>query len=92
MKLKLLPLFVLLLACSAAQASPGSRVSGQGGGGRQEMREERMREREQRREERRAQAPNDRREGRMTPEDRRAMREQIRDHGRDIYRDRPGSP
>lgn len=88
----------ILLALAAslpAQAQPGDgqrrfeRYQQQ----REFRREEVQRQREFRREElQRRQQEHDEpegRQGRLTPEERQQLRRDIREHGRDVYRDRP---
>lgn len=88
----------ILLALAAslpAQAQPGDgprrfeRFQQQ----RELRREEFQRQREQRREEfqrrQEERAEQEGRPGRLTPEERQQLRRDIREHGRDVYRNRP---
>lgn len=78
-----------------AQPRPG----GQSGGGGRNFQDRRAERQDQRREQfdrRPPQGDHNDRAGRnepggqrMSPEERRALRDQVRDHGRDIYRDPP---
>ncbi|MFN0160199.1 MAG: hypothetical protein ACKVQQ_03155 [Burkholderiales bacterium] len=81
--------FVLLANSQAVLAQPHR--PGPGGPGfedrraaREEMRRERMERREGRQDERAG--DRDHRQQRMSPDERRELRRQIRDHGQDIYR------
>lgn len=86
-----------LIAAQAVWAQP--RPGGQGGGGERNFQERRAERQEPRREQFDRRPPqgdrneraerSDRGGQRMTPEERRALRDQVRDHGRDIYRDPP---
>lgn len=80
-------IFVALIAVSPAQAQPGGRDSS--------WRVERQQQRDLRREDemqRRRQermAGEEGRHGRLSPEERQQLRRDIREHGRDVYRERP---
>lgn len=83
----------MLIACQATLAQP-HRPAGPGGGGgpgrayedQRAARDNLRREVPDRRREQGTQ--EDRGERRMSPDERRELRQQIRDHGRDIYRER----
>ena len=96
--MKRLAIIIALTVVAAAQAvsaqlRPGGPGGGSGGGANaDEQRAERQPYRRDQMERRGQQgergAPGSAPGGqRMTPEERRALRDQVRDHGRDIYRD-----
>lgn len=80
-------IFVAVTASLPAQAQPGGRDPA--------WRAERQQQREFRRDEEMQRRHQDRmageegRHGRLTPEERQQLRRDIREHGRDVYRDRP---
>ena len=75
---------LILLASLPATAQQGGKRMGPGGPGR-DMPPQQVPVRDADLQQRDAH-----REGRMTPEQRRQLRRDVHDHGRDIYRDRPG--
>lgn len=90
---------MLAVACALASVTPAwaqvapqfHRDRGDARAARQEMREQRMRQMESQRPPRQDMAPMpgphaDPARGRMTPDERRALRQQINDANRDIYR------
>lgn len=80
-------IFMALIAVSPAQAQPGGRDPS--------WRVERQQQRDLRREDemqrRRLErmAGEEGRHGRLSPEERQQLRRDIREHGRDVYRERP---
>lgn len=79
--------FLAVAASAPAQAQPGGRERAWGAE-RQQQREFRRDEDLQRRQQDRMMGEQ-RRPGRLTPEERQQLRRDIREHGRDVYRDHP---
>jgi Spy/CpxP family protein refolding chaperone len=79
--------FLAVAASAPAQAQPGGRER-TWGAERQQQREFRRDENLQRRQQDRM-TGEQRRPGRLTPEERQQLRRDIREHGRDVYRDHP---
>ncbi len=79
--------FLAVAASAPAQAQPGGRERAWGAE-RQQQREFRRDEDLQRRQQDRM-TGEQRRPGRLTPEERQQLRRDIREHGRDVYRDHP---
>jgi len=79
--------FLAVAASAPAQAQPGGRER-TWGAERQQQREFRRDEDLQRRQQDRM-TGEQRRPGRLTPEERQQLRRDIREHGRDVYRDHP---
>lgn len=79
--------FAAAMVCMPAHAQPGGREPSWRVE-RQQQREFRRNEDMQNRRQERL-ADEDRRHGRLSPEERQQLRRDIREHGRDVYRDRP---
>jgi hypothetical protein len=79
--------FVALAASVPALAQPGGRERARGAE-RPQQRDYRPDEDRQRRQQERMSGEQGR-AGRLTPEERLQLRRDIREHGRDVYRDRP---
>lgn len=78
--------FVALAVSLPAQAQPGGRERAWGAERRQQQQREFRRDGELQRRQQDRMAGE---EGRLTPEERQQLRRDIREHGRDVYRDRP---
>ena len=76
----------MAVACLPAQAQPAGRDPAWRAE-RQQLRELRREEEMQRRHQERMSEEG--RQGRLTPEERQQLRRDIREHGRDVYRDHP---
>ena len=75
---------LMLLVSLPAAAQQGGKHSGAGGGSGRQMPPQQVPAHDAG-----SQQRDTHREGRMTPEQRRQLRRDVHDHGRDIYRDRP---
>lgn len=79
---------MVLAASMPALAQPGGRERAWGAERQQQQREYRPDEDRQRRQQDRMSGEQGR-AGRLTPEERLQLRRDIREHGRDVYRERP---